>query len=65
MPIPLDWKLCLVVFVFSAAGAVVGMWLHEDMSAPRLHLGRESRPDSLSGKNFQVIETIPPFEWKS
>lgn len=65
MVIPLSLKLYLVIFLFSALGAVVGMRINEGMSAPHLYLGGESRPDSLSGRNFRVIETIPPFEWKS
>lgn len=65
MSVPPNWKIGLVVFLVSGAGTVVGMRLHEEISAPRLHWGVESHPNSLSGKSFQVIETIPPFEWKS
>lgn len=65
MRIPLNWRLCLVVFLFSGAGALVGMWLHERMSSPQPCPSGTIRQDTPSGRNFLVIETLRPFEWKS
>jgi len=65
MVVPLSWKLCLAVFLSTVAGNVVGSYLYDRNPAPQLGLAGETRLNGLSERHFPVIETIPPFVWKS
>jgi hypothetical protein len=65
MVIPLNWKLFVVVFLSSVAGNIVGSLLFERLPAARWEVIKETCPDGHSGREFFVIETLPPFEWKS
>jgi hypothetical protein len=65
MRIPPAVTLFLVVFLASLAANVVGSFIYERLPAPPLETCCKTCPNGHSGKEFLVIETLPPLKWKS
>ena len=65
MSVPFSWKLFIAACLRTTIGTYGGMYLYYE--GPTLWLGSMPTVEvvPLPVPSFRVIETIPPFEWRS